>query len=294
MGWIKRNLFFVIVMVVALLLLALGIVYDFTSLAHNAAAKTRLDDSYRMLSDFTNQSPSPGNDKINNVTAANTQTRQIDDWIGRTGDYFKPIDPIPNGPRMRLGSEAFAEALRREIDRLQREADAAGVQLPPKYAFSFEAQRSLVKFAPGSLEPLSVQLGEVRTISQILFAAHVNALDSVQRVRVSDDDTAGPQADYINNVSVTNDLAVLTPYAVTFRSFSGELASVLAGFAASQQGLIIKGINVSPAAPASSAGALVPPPAVPSLKRGGLLTVLDEQLLRVTLEIEIVKRSSRR
>ncbi len=68
--------------------------------------------------------------------------------------------------------------------------------LPPNYGFSFEAQRSIVKFAPGSLPPLAVQLGEVKTISEILFASRVNSLDGIQRARVSDDDTAGPQSDY--------------------------------------------------------------------------------------------------
>ena len=296
MGWIKRNLFFVIGLAVAVLLLALAGVYDFRSLGHNASAKAELDAIYQTLKDFGDQNPSPGNAQINNITAANTQTRQLREWIDRTDAYFKPIEPIPNGLRFKLNSEAFAEALRREINRLQREADESGVQLPPKYGFSFEAQRSLVRFAPGSLEPLSVQLGEVKTISEILFAAHVNSLDDVQRVRVSDDDTAGPQADYINDISVTNNLAVLTPYSVTFRSFSGELASVLAGFAASPQGLIVKGINVSPAGLASSTVATAPTSASssPVPGRGGLVTVLDEQLLRVTLEIEIVKLSPQR
>jgi len=144
-------------------------------------------------------------------------------------------------------SEAFAAELRRTIDQLQHAAESGSVQLPPKYGFSFEAQRSIVRFAPGSLAPLAVQLGEVKQISDILFAARVNALDGIQRVRVSDDDIAGPQTDYLNDACVTNSLAVLTPYAVTFRSFSPELASVLTGFAASSYGLIVKAVNIAPA-----------------------------------------------
>jgi hypothetical protein len=294
MGWIKRNLFFVIGLVVALLLLALAVVYDISSLGHNAAAKDQLDAIYATLQNFSQQSPSPGNAQTNNITAANEQTRQLREWIARTGAYFKPIEPVPSGSRSRLNNESFKNALDRTVSQLQHEAAGAGVQLPPDCGFSFAAQRTRVQFAPGSLEPLSVQLGEVKTISEILFAARVNALEGVQRVRVSDDDAAGPQADYIiNDAPVTNDLAVLTPYTVTFRSFSAELSSVLAGFAASPQGLIVKGINVSPAGPASSASATSAAPASPPPPpgRGGLLTVLDEQLLRVTLEIEIVKLS---
>jgi hypothetical protein len=290
MGWIKRNLFFAIGGVIALLLLGAAAFYDFQGWSHNSAAKDKLNEIYGTLTELTGEKPSPGNAKIDNIKTAKEQEREIQDWIKGTGDYFKPIAPIPDTPE--VTSEAFAAALRRMIDQLQHEADAASVQLPPKYGFSFEAQRSIVKFAPGSLLPLSVQLGEVKTISEILFASRVNSLDSIQRARVSDDDTAGPQADYINDVSVTNSLSILTPYVVTFRSFSGELASVLANFAATPHGFVVKGINISPAGMTPSAGGLPegggpPPGTAPS--RGGLPTVLNEQLLRVTLEVVIVK-----
>jgi hypothetical protein len=290
MGWIKRNLFFAIGGVIALLLLGAAAFYDFQGWSHNSAAKDKLNEIYGTLTELTGEKPSPGNAKIDNIKTAKEQEREIQDWIKGTGDYFKPIAPIPDTPE--VTSEAFAAALRRMIDQLQHEADAASVQLPPKYGFSFEAQRSIVKFAPGSLLPLSVQLGEVKTISEILFASRVNSLDSIQRARVSDDDTAGPQADYINDVSVTNSLSILTPYVVTFRSFSGELASVLANFAATPHGFVVKGINISPAGMTPSAGGLPegggPPPGT-APGRGGLPTVLNEQLLRVTLEVVIVK-----
>jgi hypothetical protein len=103
-----------------------------------------------------------------------------------------------------------------------------------------KAQRDLVKFSPAAWEPLAAQLGEVKTIAEILFAARVNSLDGIQRVRVSDDDASGPQADYFDDHSVTNNLAVLTPYQITFRSFSPEIAQVLAGFASSPHGFIVK------------------------------------------------------
>jgi hypothetical protein len=298
MGWIKRNLFFAIGGVVALLLLGAAAFYDFQGWNHNSAAFDKLNEIYGTLTDLNGQKPSPGNNKIDNIKTAREQEREIRDWINGTGDYFKPVAPIPDSEE--VTSEAFAAALRRMIDQLQHEAENASVQLPPKYGFSFEAQRSIVKFAPGSLPPLSVQLGEVKTISKILFAARVNSLDNIQRARVSDDDTAGPQADYLNDVSVTNDLAVLTPYTITFRSFSAELASVLANFAASPHAFVVKGVNISPAgmspppgAPPGGSPPVMPPPGtVPG--HGGLPTVLNEQLLRITLEVVIVKPVSKK
>jgi hypothetical protein len=294
MAWIKRNLFFVIGGILAIGLLGAAGYYNYKGWSHNKAAFDELNGIYKTLRDLTGNKLSPGNDKVDNIAAAREQERQIRDWIRQAGDYFQPIAPIPNTGNNAVSSEAFAAALRRTIDVLQREADTASVTLPPQYNFSFKAQRDLVKFSPGSLGSLAAQFGEVKTISEILFAARVNSLDGIQRVRVSDDDANGPQADYFDDHSVTNNLAVLTPYQITFRSFSPEIAQVLGGFASSPHGFIVKSISVQAAGTlaATSPDATAPSPTpVPTVTpgRGGLQTVLNEQLLRVTLVVEVVK-----
>lgn len=298
MGWIKRNLFFAIGGLVALLLLGGAAWYDWQSWNHNRSSFERLNEIYGKLTELNNRKPNWGSAKVDNIKTAREQEQEVRAWVDGTGNTFKTVAPIPNVPV--VTSELFAADLRRTIDLLQHEAEAVPVQLPPKYSFSFEAQRQIVKFA-GGLNSLAEQLGEVKTISEILFAARVNALDSIQRVRVSDDDTTGPQNDYLNETSVTNNLAVLTPYVVTFRSFTPELAAVLAGFAASPNGMIVKAINVAPSAAAAQAGgpgysggmpgmpAPPAPPSAPTGKGGNLPTVLKEQLLRITLEVVIVK-----
>jgi hypothetical protein len=179
------------------------------------------------------------------------------------------------------------------------------VILPPKYPFSFTVQTTLVKFDLGSLGLLAEQLGEVKAIAGILFAARVNALDGIQRVRVSADDATASPGDYFEGRSETNNLAVLTPYQITFRSFTPEVAEVLSRFASSPHGFIVKSVNIQPAgafaatAPAGGPGGErdlagpglmpgpTPPPGLP--RPGALQTVLNEQLLRVTLTVEIVK-----
>jgi hypothetical protein len=294
MAWIKRNLFFVIGGILAIGLLGSAGFYIYKGWSHNTAALNELNEIYSTLREATSKKPSPGNDKINNIEAAKQQESQLRDWIRQAGDYFKPITPVPNPTNGIVSSEEFAAALRRMIDQLQREADTASVALPPQYDFSFKAQRDLVKFAPGSLGPLAEQLGEVKTIAGILFAARVNALDGIQRVRVSDDDASGPQADYLDDHAATNNLAVMTPYQITFRSFSPEIGAVLAGFASSPRGFIVKGINVQLAGAAatmspSPAAAAPAPSAPPAPAKGGLQSVLNEQLLHVTLVVEVVK-----
>ena len=307
MGWIKRNLLFAIGGVVAVVLLLGAAFYDWRSWSHNSTSFDRLNEIYGKLKELNDKKILPGNAKIDNIKTAKEQEAEVRAWMAQAREYFTPIAPIPDAGE--VTSEAFAAELRRTIDQLQHQAEASSVQLPPKYSFSFEAQRSIVKFADGSLPPLAVQLGEVKKISEILFSARVNALDGIQRVRVSADDIAGPQTDYLGETSVTNSLAVLTPYAISFRSFSPELASVLAGFAASPNGMIVRAVNISPAGAATQTaggpspspypppypyggpGYPAPPPTPPAggSGRGGYPTVLKEQLLRVTMEVVIVK-----
>ncbi|HLH55993.1 MAG TPA: Amuc_1100 family pilus-like protein, partial [Verrucomicrobiae bacterium] len=64
--------------------------------------------------------------------------------------------------------------------------------------------------------------------------------------------------DYISERTTSNSLAVLTPYEITFRSFSSELATVLAGFASSPHALLVKTINVEAAPPAPASEQSVP------------------------------------
>jgi hypothetical protein len=310
MAWIKRNLFFVIGGILAIGLLGAAGFYNYKGWSHNTAAFSRLNEIYSTLRDLNNKKPSPGNEKVDNIKAAKEQEVQLREWIRGAGKFFQPIAPIPNTSNNTVSSEAFAAALRRTIDQLQHEAADASVTLPPRYGFTFEAQRVMVTFSPDGLGPMAQQLGEVKTIAEILFAARINSLDGIQRARVSSDDSAGAQADYFEGHSVTNNLAVLTPYLITFRSFTPEVAEVLARFASSPRGFIVKSIAVQPAGayvatssdnpampgapmrpPWMTPGAGGPPPATPSpaAGKGGLQTVLNEQLLRVTLVVEIVK-----
>ncbi len=316
MIWIKRNLFFVVGGFVALGLLGGAVFYIFKSFSRNSTADTSLHEVVDTLTRLTQQKPSPGNDKINNTKIAQEQDKEVRGWVSSATLAFQPIAPIPAGA---VTSEAYAGGLRRTIDQLQKLAENSGVALPPKYDFSFAAQRPLVKFEAGSLEPLAVQLGEVRAVCEILFATRINALDGIQRVRVSGDDLTGPQSDYIEEHLITNELAIITPYVLTFRCFTPELSRVMAGLATASNTFIVKVVNVQPAGAELAAGLAgapgmpgmigegymgrraggiegYPPPVqpvamLPTTGKGGLQTVLKEQLLRVTMEIGLVKLS---
>ncbi len=285
MAWIKRNLFFVIGGVISFGLLGGASFYVYQNWTRSSQIYDKLEEVINNLKTLAQQKPAPGNQEINNTAIAKEQERQLREWDKSAARYFQPVAPIPtNAP---VTSEAYAAALRRTVDQLQHEASDAAVTLPKNYDFSFTAQRPLVKFA-GSLEPLALQLGEVKTIAEILFNAHVYALDGIQRMRVSADDNSGPQSDYLDQPGVTNDLASVTPYGASFRCFTPELARVISDFTVNSNSFIIKSINVQPA------GAMTPLAAtnaatLPAVDKGGLQTVLKEQLLRVNLELRLVK-----
>jgi hypothetical protein len=311
MAWIKRNLFFVIGAIIAVGLLAVAGVYGYKNWQRNKTALDELDQTYATLHRLNSENPSPGNDKINNIEAAHKQEAQLREWVQQAGQYFQPIPPVPNPSNGVITDAPFASARDHTLDQLQTEAGDASVTLPPQYGFSFEAERTLVKFAPGGLNSLAQQLGDVKTLCEILYAAKINSLDAIRRVQVSADDAGGPQSDYLGGTVVTNGLAVFTPYEVTFRGFSQNLANVLSRLASSPHGFIVKGINVQPASGAATASSPsgtqtmgqqpfnAPPsyysprssfaPSPAPRNSGGLQTVLDEQLLSITLDIEIVR-----
>lgn len=305
MAWIKRNLFFAIGGFIALLLLGAAGYYGFKSWRDNSAKMAELQEAYTDLQGDLNKSPSPTDE---NIAAAKDQEAQLRKWIGDAREHFKPVPPIPNPPDGNVTTEQFAGSLRKTIQDLQLEATNDNVGLPPGYSFSFAAERNLVTFSPGSLNPLAGHLGEVKAICDILFDAKINALDGIQREMISDNDATGPQSDYLADKSQTSDLATITPYIITFRCFSADLGHVIAKMAATDYAFVIKGINVMPAAGAQVAMSenptAIPPPGFPQgnfppsmqqqpPENGGLQTVLDEQLLQVTMAIEVVKLSAK-
>jgi len=305
MVWIKRNLFFVIGAVVALALLVFASYYNYTGWKHKVTEGENLNGKYEELKRLNNQNPHPGFAKVDNIKLAREQQKEIREALGKAAEYFQAPSAIPSPKN--INSSQFTAALRETINQLSREAAGVSVQLPPDFKFSFSQQFRLLTFARGSLEPMAVQLGEIKALCDVLIKAKVNSLDSIQRSRVSPDDDAGPQTDYIQLAAVTNNLAVLKPYQITFRSFSYEIAQVLAGFANSPHGFIVRGINVEPA-PATAleqpgtapGGAASPPVATPRPAtapgyaatpgaRGGSQTVLNEKQLRVTLLVQVVR-----
>ncbi len=271
MEWIKRNLYFVIGSVIALVLMGLAGWYLYSKWDLNTVILGQLDEQYSKLKELNSQNPHPGSGDVDNIKIAKEERGQLLEFIKKSRKYYDRIAPIPATESGKVTSQEFSTALSRTIDHLLHDASKANVTLPTNtassvpgvsasgaYSFSFSFQSQNVTFAPGSTEPLSVQLGEVKAISDILFEAKINNLDYIRRERVSDDDLKGAQDDYVSEKSVTNELAVLTPYEISFRGFSAELAQVLAGFGKSPYALVVKNINVEHTTSTSESASLSP------------------------------------
>jgi hypothetical protein len=258
MTWVKRNLYFVIGSAVTVALLGVVGWLLFSKWQLNNEILEKLNGDFAELKRLAQQNPHPGWGPVDNIKTAKEQRKTLRDFIQTTRPYFERIAPIPDVPR--VTDHDFSGALSRTLDELQRAASGSSVIIASNYSFSFEAQRNLVSFTPGSLRPLSIQLGEVKEICGALFGAKINNLSGIRREAVSADDAKVAQTDYLPERSVTNDLAVLTPYEVTFDCFSSELANVLSRLGSSKHGLVVKTINVEPAPAAAGASTGEPTP----------------------------------
>src|SRR5205085_757819 len=142
------------------------------------------------------QKPNAGNDKIDNIKNAREYQTLVAAEITKLTKHFVPVTPIPD--RAEISEQDISTTLHRTISQLQRDAASGSVTLPQEpgggYSFSFFAPLRLLKFEEGSPRRLAMQLGEVKTICDALFAARVNSLDSLRRERISGDDLKGPSS----------------------------------------------------------------------------------------------------
>ncbi|MEO6036156.1 MAG: hypothetical protein ABIQ35_12945 [Verrucomicrobiota bacterium] len=240
MAWIKRNLFFVAGGVAALLLLGVAAFYLISNLNHDSAVTEELNQQISELRNIYNAPVHPGTETVDNISAAKKDRQHVAEFLGEARKLFVPIPTYP-----KTDDKGFNNLLLNTIYELQTSASNSGVALPPDYSFTFLAQRGKLTFATNSIEPWTVQLGEIKTICNILYKSRINALEGMRRVPVSVDDAAGT-ADYLPAGVTTNDVAIRTPYEVSFRSFSAELASVMNGVLRSTNCLIVKSVSVEP------------------------------------------------
>ncbi len=305
-----------------------GGIYLFNQVSEEQSVADQIKAQYAELTRLTGLNPHPGDANIDNIKAAKEQAAALRVYINKVKPFFQRIPPIPDnsGTSNKITDRDFASQLRITVSQLQHSAAQQSVLLPADYYFTFEAQKKIMNFDPVSLDPLASHLGEIKVLCDLLFAAKVNSLDGIRREIISPNDDNPP--DYLPLKTVTTPLADLTPYEVTFRCFSSELALVLGNLAGSTNGFVVKTINVEPAGSATpddqtnptidnpnQAPPMRQPMQIPGLRQPGVpygergmrggynpipvqpvaqvthgsQVVLNEHPLRVTLMIQLVK-----
>jgi len=313
MAWVKRNLFLLIGGLVALALLVLAGFYLYQRIDEDRAVTEELDARTQTLKQLVNSPVHPGTDKVNNIALAKEDEKRLEAFLGQVRKQFAP--PIAE---KQLNNRTFRGLLDTTVAQLQQLAMRSGMSLPVKdYWFTFGNQKSAVEFK--EVEPLAARLVDIQAIVEILCEAKVPALVSLKRVPNTDEQGF---ADFLTSArSTTNQWAAVTPYEVTFQGFSSELARVMEGLVTAPQCFIVKTLGVDKAPVTATPGAAAPPPPNPAMLqqqmmmsrygmnryshsppppiaaaapqpavgKGGLTTVLDENKLRFTLALEVVK-----
>jgi hypothetical protein len=237
MAWIKRNLYFVITVAVALGVTGYCGYLLYAALNENAAASEKYASSKSSLDDLLHKSPFPSPE---NIKAAESDAGRVKTFLA---EFRKPFAPFPTPPT--LNAQEFNTYLTKTIALFGAEATNAGVGLDPGYAFAFSQQVGKLNHPLDSIAPWLQEMEEIRAILHILYKAKINYLEKIHRVSVSSDD-GGIGDDYIQFTNSTTAWGSVSPYMINFRAFSAEIANVLAGIASSSNCFIVKAIYVSP------------------------------------------------
>lgn len=327
MAWIKRNLILVISGVVALVLLGLGGFYLYSAIQKNQQIDTDIGSTKEEIKRLFEKPVTP---TAENLKLAKQEAVKLNSFVGDAKKLF-PSTPAPSEPLTSPSFKSLLANTISDLHR-QAGTVPTRLETNPTgpYYFTFEAQRLALNLPPESLRPLYERLNEVQFISQALFKARVNRLASLKRAAVIGERPigGGGQApgggnDYLTaSVRVDQETGMaLWPYEVVFDCFTPELAAVVEGLQGGKYGVLIKTVEVRPAdelptapgvrpqpgqnpvpgqppqrgmrggnAPAprgAAAPAVVPGPGAPQL-----ITIINERLIRVTLNLDIIKPDS--
>ena len=240
MAWIKRNLALVIGIAVSLLLLVGAGGY----LVANEAQDYARDEDLAKLKVKLDSLRSGTFPSEANIGAVRTNVIQVLKFTTEAERILASEPPKPV-------NVSFSVHLPRVLDEMRRDATNAGVELPPKYDFTFGEVKGMSRIPGYGIEPLNSRLAEMKTICDALFKARVRGIESLQRLAAFADELKGPDL-LLDRTEQTNSLATgvnvtITPYRVVFRGFSGDLAVVLNTLSGTKDFFVVREVLVEPA-----------------------------------------------
>ena len=235
MAWIKRNLYFVISVVIGLGVTGYGGLLLYSTLGRNRAEREKYTQSRDRLGELERKEPVPNEA---NIALAKADEERVREFLA---DFRKSFADLPTPPK--VDNRGFQHYLQQTINQFGQEATNAGVGLTPGYTFSFREEMGKLTFAAEDIGPWMQQLEEMKAILHVLYAAKIHFLEHIRRPAVSSDDMG---EDVTQLPLVTNTWGVITTYKLEFRGFSAEVGAVLAGFAHSSNCFMVKTVTVSP------------------------------------------------
>ena len=247
MQWIKKNLLFVISCAVAVALIGVAGWFALSNQQQEEAVKEELN---QLVQEWQRLNSSAQYPSAENIEAIKADQKRLKELRGQVVKVFPRAGAYP-----KMDDQAFAGYLGATIAELRAGANRAGVFLPDNYDFTFAAHRKSLKFPAGSIEQWLPQIDDIKAICNVAYQARVNVIDGIQRVPVSAMDGG---TDFITASIVSNQFGVFTPYQLSFRSFTSEVAAVLDGMMRSTNCMVVKSITVVPATtalPVSSSAA---------------------------------------
>ena len=240
MHWIKRNLVLVIGIAISLALLGGAGYYLYANSEENFGRDEELDKLKVELEGLKGGVfPSEAN-----IALIRSNTAAVQGFM-QQGERVFASDPVKV-----LGESQIKVGLANLVDTLRRDATNAGVEVPPKYEFTYGEVKVMPRLPAYALEPLTNQFREVRSLCTILFNAKVRALESFQRAPSFPDEprSADLMSDRVpqTNTLSTNISVVITPYRLVFRGFSSHLTDVLNALSSAKEFYAVRQVDVEP------------------------------------------------
>lgn len=261
MPWIKKNLALVLGGLVGLILLGGSGFFLYSESNREADINVALEEKRNEWSRLNGLAPYP-EDK--NIKAVQEEAKRVAGVAEEVRGAIRPVD----APEV-TDTYSLKLLIETTISDLHDAAEASGVRIPDRYAFTFQSLREMPQFNSNGIPQLAEQVGQITTICRILFDAKIHSLNTLRRSPVLKEEGGG--SDYLTKKSVTNNWVVRTPFDLSFTSFSGELADVLRGFAELDQCVVIKTVNIEPTSlpPAGGAPTMTSAAALPTMSSSG-------------------------
>jgi hypothetical protein len=237
MPWIKKNLTLVLGGLVGLVLLGGSVFFLFAQSTRESTVNAALEEKRAEWNRLNSLNPYPDE---KNIKAVRDEAARVEKLTSALRESIKSsaVQPVTDTFSLKLLIETT-------ISDLKKEAEAAGVHVPDRYAFTFQKLREMPQFESNGIPKLAEQVAQISLLCRVLFDAKIHSLDQLRRPAILKDE--GGSTDYLTKKAVTNrNLIVRAPYDLSFRAFSSELAGVLRGFSSLQEVVAIKTINIEP------------------------------------------------